>query len=45
MDRLTITERVKIVKTYYKNSDYLVALCHALRGDDMVDISIYLNAM
>ena len=33
MDRLTITQRIKIIKTYYKNGDSVTATYHALRGD------------
>jgi len=33
MDRLTIADRVKIVKTYYKNDDSPAATFRALRGD------------
>ena len=37
MDRLTITERMKIIKTYYKNDDSATATYHALRGDYVSD--------
>ena len=33
MDWLTITQRIKIIKTYYKNDDSSTATYHALRGD------------
>ena len=33
MDRLTITRRIKIIKTYYKNGDSATATYRALRGD------------
>ena len=33
MDRLTITQRIKIIKTYYKNGDSAIATYRALRGD------------
>lgn len=33
MDRLTTAERVKIVKTYYKNDDSAVSTFRALRAD------------
>lgn len=33
MDRLSTAERVKIVKTYYKNSDSVVSTFRALRAD------------
>ena len=33
MDRLTITQRIQIVKTYYKNCDSATATYSALRGD------------
>ena len=33
MDRLTITQRIKIIKTYYKNCDSATATLRALRGD------------
>ena len=33
MDRLTITERIKIIKTYYKNDDFATAMYCALRRD------------
>ena len=33
MDRLTITQRIKIIKTYYKNGDSATATYRALRGD------------
>ena len=33
MDRLTITQRIKIIKTYYKNGDSATATHHALIGD------------
>ena len=32
-DRITITQRIKIIKTYYKNSDFATATYRALRGD------------
>ena len=31
--RLTITQRIKIIQTYYKNSDSATATYHALRVD------------
>ena len=33
MDRLTVTQYLKIIKTYYKNGDSTTATYHALRGD------------
>ena len=33
MDRLTITQRMKTIKTYYKNGDSATATERALRGD------------
>ena len=33
MDRLTITQRIKLIKTYYKNGDSATATYCALRGD------------
>ena len=33
MDRLTITQHIKIIKTYYKNDDSATATFHALKGD------------
>ena len=33
MDRLTITQRIQIIKTYYKNGDIGAATYRALRGD------------
>ena len=33
IDRLTITQRIKIIKTYYKNGDSATATYRALRGD------------
>ena len=33
MDRLTITQRIKIIKAYYKNGDSASATYHTLRGD------------
>ena len=33
MDRLTTTQRIKIIKTYYKNGDSATATYRALRGD------------
>ena len=33
MDHLTITQRIKIIKTYYKNGDSDTATYRALRGD------------
>ena len=33
MYRLTIKQRIKIIKTYYKNSDSAAATYSALRGD------------
>ena len=33
MDRLTITQRIKIIKTYYKNCDSVTTTFIALRGD------------
>ena len=33
MNRLTIIQRIKIIKTYYKNNDSATATYHALRGD------------
>ena len=33
MDRLTITQRIKIIKTYYKNGDSAPATYCPLRGD------------
>ena len=33
MDRLTITQRIKMIKTYYKNYDCAPATYRALRGD------------
>ena len=32
MDRLTITQRIKIIKTYYKNGVSAIATYRALRG-------------
>ena len=33
MDRLTIIQRIKIIKTYYKSGDFITATYRALRGD------------
>ena len=33
MDRLTITQRIKIIKTFYKNCHSVTATYRALRGD------------
>ena len=33
MDRLTITQRIKMIEIYYKNSDVATATYPALRGD------------
>ena len=33
MDRLTIKQRIKMIKTFYKNSDSITATYRALRGD------------
>ena len=33
IDRLTITQCIKIIKTYYQNSDSAIATYGALRGD------------
>ena len=33
MDRLTITQRITIIKIYYKNGDSATATYRALRGD------------
>ena len=33
MDRLTITQRIKIIKTYYKNGDSATAMYRALRAN------------
>ena len=33
MDRLTVTQRIKITKTYYKNGDSATATYRALGGD------------
>ena len=33
MDRLTITQHIKIIKTYYKNSDFTPAAYRLIRGD------------
>ena len=33
MDRLTILQRIKIIKTYYKNDDSVTAKYSALRED------------
>ena len=33
MDRLTITQRIKMIKTYYKNCDSVTATYGALRED------------
>ena len=33
MDRLIIRQRIKIVKTYYKNGDSVTATYRALKGD------------
>ena len=33
MDRLTITQRIQIIKTYYENSDSVTATYRTLRGD------------
>ena len=33
MDRLTIKQRMKMIKTYYKNGDSAKATYRALRGD------------
>ena len=33
MDRLTIKQRIKIIKTYDQNGDSATATYHALRGD------------
>ena len=34
IDRLAVTQRIKITKSYYKNSDSATAAYRALRGDD-----------
>ena len=34
IDRLTITQRTKIIKTYYKNGNSATARYRALRGDN-----------
>ena len=33
LDRLTITQRIKIIKTSYKNGDFATASYRASRGD------------
>ena len=33
-DRLTLTQRIKIIKIYYKTGDSATATYRALRGDD-----------
>ena len=33
MDRLTITQRTKIIKTYYKNGNSATVTYRVLRGD------------
>ena len=33
MDHLTITQRIKMIKTYYKNGDSATATYRTLRGD------------
>ena len=33
MDRLTINQRIKVNKTYYKNGDSAIVRYRALRGD------------
>ena len=33
MDRLTITQRIKMIKTYYKNGDSATATYRSLSGD------------
>ena len=33
MDRLSIKQRIKIIKTYYKYGDSATAMYRALRGD------------
>ena len=33
MDRLTITQSTKMIKTYHKNRDSAIATYRALRGD------------
>ena len=33
MDCLPITQRIKIIKTYYKNGDSAIAMYRALGGD------------
>ena len=33
LDRLTITQHIRMIKTYYKNTDSATALYRALRGD------------
>ena len=33
MDRLTITQRIEIIKIYYKNGDSATTTYRALRGD------------
>ena len=33
MDRLTITQRIKVIKIYYKNGDPATATSRDLRGD------------
>ena len=33
MDNITITQRIKIIKTYNKNNDSVTATYHAFRGD------------
>ena len=33
MDRLTIIQRIEIIKTNYKNGDFATATYRALRGD------------
>ena len=32
MDRLTISQRIKTIKTYHKNGDFATAMYRALRG-------------
>ena len=42
MDRLTIKQRIKMIKIYYKNGDSGTATYHALRGD-LVNIIVQLR--
>ena len=37
MDRINITQRIKIIKTYSRNCDCDAATYHALRGDYGLD--------